>query len=63
MEEQSLENIIKFRPIQIVDEPVVQYVDYHKAVEQEEQEQRNGEYLVDYIIGKRFFPNGVWRSV
>ena len=60
MIEHCFESIIKYRCIQVIDEPVVQYVDYHKAVEQEEQEQRNGEYLVDYIIGKRFFPNGVW---
>ena len=63
MIEHCFESIIKYRCIQVIDEPVVQYVDYHKAVEQEEQEQRNGEYLVDYIIQKRFFPNGVWLSV
>ena len=60
MEEQSLENIIKQRCIQVEDYEKVSYFDYHKALEKEDQEQLNGEYLVDYIIERASFPNGRW---
>jgi len=60
MEEQSLENICKYRCIQIEDYDNPPCVDYHKVIQEQEQEDLNGQYLVDYIIGKRFFPNGVW---
>ena len=60
MIEHSFENIIKHRCIEIIDLPSLEYVDYHKVIKQEDQEQLNGEYLVDYIIQKRFFPNGLW---
>ena len=60
MQEQSFDNIIRTRCIQIDDNDNPPYVDYHKILEQEDQEQLNGEYLVDYIIQKRFFPNGLW---
>ena len=60
MLEQSLDNIIKQRCIQVEDIPTVDYIDYHKYNQDKDQEQLNGEYLVDYIIQKRFFPNGLW---
>ena len=60
MLEPSLENIIKHRCIEVVDEHNITYVDYHTIADQEKQEQLNGEYLVDYIIEKSFFPNGRW---
>ena len=63
MEEQSLENIVKYRTIQVEDVPNVEYIDYHKYNQDKDQEQLNGEYLVDYIIQQRFFPNGLWKSV
>ena len=60
MEEQSLENIIKHRCIEIVDEPNITYVDYHIISNQEKQDELNGAYLVNHIIEQRFFPNGRW---
>ena len=60
MLEQSLENIIKQRCIQVEDNDNPPSCDYHKILEQEDQEQLNGEYLVDFIIQQRFFPNGLW---
>ena len=60
MIEPSLENIIKYRTIQVDDDDNPPCVDYHTVLEKEDQEQLNGEYLVDYIIQKRFFPNGLW---
>ena len=60
MEEQSLENIVKHRCIEIVDEPNIIYVDYHIIYNQEKQDELNGAYLVDHVIERRFFPNGRW---
>ena len=60
MQEQSFDNIIRTRCIQIDDDDNPPCVDYHVIYEKEDQEQLNGEYLVDYIIQKRFFPNGLW---
>jgi len=60
MLEPSLENIVKYRCIEIVDEPSLEYIDYHKALEQKDQEDLNGAYLVDHIVEQRFFPNGRW---
>ena len=60
MEEQSLENIIKYRAIQIDDEDNPPCIDYHRILEQKDQEELNGKYLVDYIVGKASFPNGLW---
>jgi len=63
MEEQSLERISQQRCIQVEDDDNPTYVDYHVIYDKEDQEQLNGEYLVDYIIQQRFFPNGLWKSV
>ena len=52
--------ICKSRCIQVIDDPSIEYIDYHKVLNQEDQEQLNGEYLVDHIIEKSFFPNGRW---
>ena len=50
--------ISKFRCI-TMDQMETEYVPYNKVFEQEEQEEKNGAYLVDHIISKRFFPNGL----
>ena len=55
--------ICKSRCIQVIDEPSLEYIDYHKVLNQEDQEDLNGAYLVDHIIEQRFFPNGRWDSV
>ena len=60
MEEQSLENIIKYRTIQVEDTPKAEYIDYHKYNQAKDQEDSNGEFLVDYIIERASFPNGRW---
>ena len=60
MLEPSLENIIKHRCIQIIDEPSLEYIDYHKVLNREDQDELNGAYLVNHIIEQRFFPNGRW---
>ena len=61
MQEQSFENIIKTRCIQIVDDDNPPCVDYHKVIEREEQEQLNGEYLVDHIIKESYPPVSKWQ--
>ena len=60
MLEPSLENIIKHRCIQIIDEPSLEYIDYSKVLNREDQDELNGAYLVNHIIEQRFFPNGRW---
>ena len=62
-EEQRLVNLIKSRCIQVDDTMLPDYIDYCKALKQQDQEDLNGAYLVDYIIEQRFFPNGRWDSV
>ena len=52
--------ICKSRCIQVVDEPSLEYIDYHKVLNQEDQYELNGAYLVDHIVERRFFPNGRW---
>ena len=53
-------NTIQWKTIQIEDTTSDDYVDYHMVIEQEEQEELNGQYLVDFIIEKASFPNGRW---
>ena len=60
MEEQSLENIVKHRCIQVVDEPSIEYTDYHTLSEMNDQVELTGQAMVDSIIERRFFPNGRW---
>ena len=60
MEEISLEDIIKYRCVQVVNDDNPPCVDYHKVLEKEEQEELNGEFLVDYIIKNSFPPMKTW---
>ena len=61
MLEQSYDNIIKTRCIQVVDIDNPPCVDYHKVLEQEEQDTLNGEYLVDHIIKESYPPVSSWK--
>ena len=61
MLEQTYENIIKSRCIQVLDDDNPPLVDYHKVLEKEEQEQLNGEYLVDHIIQNAYPPVSTWK--
>ena len=56
---ERLAKAAKWRCIQTDYESGVQYVDYHKVLEREDQEELNGALLVDHIIHNRFFPNGL----
>ena len=60
MIEQSYDNIIKTRCIQVVDDQAESYVDYHTLIESVEQEELNGEYLVDHIIKNAYPPLETW---
>ena len=53
-------NTIQWKAIQVENIPSDDYVDYHMVIEQEDQEELNGKYLVDFIIENAFFPNGRW---
>ena len=59
-EETRLENIIKYRAIQVDEETLPDYIDYSIVLNQKDQEDLNGAYLVDHIVEQRFFPNGRW---
>ena len=61
MEEQSFDSIIKQRCIQIDDTDNPPMVDYHKVLEQEEQEELNGKYLVDHIVRESYPPISTWK--
>ena len=61
MLEQTFDNIIRTRCIQIDDNDNPPCVDYHKVLEDKEQEQLNGEYLVDYIIKESYPPVSTWK--
>ena len=61
MEEQSFDSIIKQRCIQIVEEDNPPMIDYHKVIEKEEQDELNGQYLVDHIIRESFPPVSTWK--
>jgi len=62
-EETRLENIIKYRAIQVDEETLPDYIDYSIVLNQEDQEELTGAALVNDIIEKSFFPNGRWDSV
>ena len=53
--------ICKSRCIQVEETPTVEYVDYHKVLEQEEQEELNGKYLVDHIVRESYPPISTWK--
>ena len=59
-EETRLENIIKYRAIQVDEETLPDYIDYSIVLNQEDQEELTGAALVNDIIEKSFFPNGRW---
>ena len=59
-EEQRLNNAIKYRCIQVDDTMLPDYIDYCKALKQQDQEELTGAALVNDIIEKSFFPNGRW---
>ena len=48
------------RCIQVADEQAESYVDYHELIEKVDQEELNGEFLVDYIIKNSFPPMKTW---
>ena len=53
--------VSRFRCIQVADcMTTYDYIDYHKIDRYKDQEQLNGEFLVDYIIERASFPNGRW---
>ena len=56
-----LENITKSRCIQVVDEQAESYVDYHELIEKVDQEELNGEFLVDFIVKNSFPPVSTWK--
>ena len=57
---EHFERVSRHRCIQVDDVPLCGYVSYHNIIKSEEQEQTNGEYLVDYIVERASFPNGKW---
>ena len=61
MQEQSFDDIIKTRCIQVIDDDNPTCVDYHKVLQDEEQEELNGEYLVDHIIKESYPPVSTWK--
>ena len=55
-EETRLENIIKYRAIQVDEETLPDYIDYSIVLNREDQEELNGKYLVDFIV-KNAYPS------
>ena len=49
------------RCIQVMDDDNPPCVDYHKVLEQEEQDTLNGEFLVDHIIKESYPPVSTWK--
>ena len=54
--------ITRSRCIQVIHETTGRYIGYHKLDEQRSQEQKNGEYLVDFVVERASFPNGRWQD-
>ena len=61
MEAQTLENIIKWRCIQVDDIDNPPCVDYHRVLQDEDQEELNGAYLVDHIVKESYHPVSTWK--
>ena len=54
--------ITRSRCIQVIPETTGRYIGYHKLDQRRCQEQKNAEFVIDYIVEKASFPNGRWQD-